>query len=75
MSVPTIYAFKQNEDGSVLDIIACCGYHADQEGDRERAIKEIQDSIQWLDVKNLLVIDGIKLPVIPINIIKNYNQT
>jgi hypothetical protein len=70
MRVPTIYAFKQNEDGTVLDVIACCGYKKNLEGDRERAISEIQQSIQVFDSKNVLVIDGIKLFVVPTNIIK-----
>jgi hypothetical protein len=70
MSVPTIYAFKTNEDGTVLDVIACCGYKKDLEGDRERAISQIQLSIQYLDVDKILIIDGVKLPVTPVNTIK-----
>jgi hypothetical protein len=67
MSVSTIYVFKTNEEGTILDVIACYGYKKDVDEDRERVIKEIQESIQFRDFKDLLIIDGIKLPVIPVN--------
>jgi hypothetical protein len=70
MSVPTIYAFQQNDEGTVLNVIACCGYKKELEGDRERAISEIQQSIQYYDAKEMLIIDGIKLLVMPVNTIK-----
>ena len=70
MIVPKIYAFETNEEGTELKIIVCCGYNLNIEGDRERAIKEVQKDIQWKDAKSILVIDGVNLPVVPVNTIK-----
>lgn len=59
--VKRIYAFKKNEDGSILDVIASHSYDNEVENQREIAIDKIEKEIQNYNENDLFILDAERL--------------